>query len=416
MKSNYSSSTPLHRVFRATQLKGVVLILVLCVISLTATSMAALASYASNNLKLLSRSLVYSLEAAVAFNDADAVQDSVTNIAELEEISALQVYNKDGALLASWKNPRDTAFAKIERTFANLLLPQPLVLPITTQQGLEAGALHISIQGRSMTQFLVSCVLILLGCLVITGFLVVYVSQRLHRNVAHPLQHLSHVVRKISHARTFETRVPGSPISELQSLADDFNTLLNELQLWKNHLQSENASLAHQANHDELTGLANRTQFNERLQFAMNHAQECPGALLFMDCNNFKMINDELGHDVGDLVLKAIAQRLRQRLRKTDLVARLGGDEFAVLLKPIRHHKEAMRIADQVLEFMREPIILKDGSQLHVSLSIGIALYPSQAQTIEQLLKSADNAMYRAKRNQCGRFLETPARISEKAY
>lgn len=416
MKSNPNSSIPLHRLFRATQLKGVILILVLCVLSLTATSLVALTSYAKNNLQLLSRSLAYSLEAAVAFDDADAAQESVTNIAELEDIAELQVYNREDTLLAEWKSPRENLAAKLERRFANLILPQPFAQPITANQGHEIGMLYITIQGATLTQFLASCLCVLLGCLVITTLLVLYLSHHLQQRVARPLQHLSQVVRSISQARTFETRVPSSSISELQSLADDFNTLLNELQSWKHNLQSENASLAHQANHDELTGLANRTQFNEALQFAMKQSKQAPGALLFMDCNNFKMINDELGHDVGDLVLTAIAQRLRHRLRKTDLVARLGGDEFAVLLTPIRHRSEALHIADQILDGMREPITLKDFSQLHVSLSIGIALYPEHAQSPERLLKIADGAMYHAKRNQYGRFLAAPTRTSEKNH
>lgn len=416
MKSNPNSSIPLHRLFRATQLKGVILILVLCVLSLTATSMVALTSYAKNNLQLLSRSLAYSLEAAVAFDDADAVQEAVTNIAELEDIAELQVYNREGMLLAEWKSPRDNLAAKLERRFANLILPQPLAQSIATNQGHEIGVLFITIQGGTLTQFLASCLCVLLGCLVITALLVLYLSHHLQQRIARPLQHLSQVVRNISQARTFETRVPSSSISELQSLADDFNTLLNELQSWKQHLQSENASLAHQANHDELTGLANRTQFNEALQFAIKQAKQAPGALLFMDCNNFKMINDELGHDIGDAVLTAVAQRLRHRLRKTDLVARLGGDEFAVILTPIRHRSEALRIADQILISMREPIILQDLTQLHVSLSIGIALYPEHAQSPERLLKIADGAMYHAKRNQCGRFLAAPLRTLEKNH
>ena len=131
-------------------------------------------------------------------------------------------------------------------------------------------------------------------------------------------------------------------------------------------------------------------------------------AVLFLDSNKFKEINDRLGHAAGDAVLIAIAQRLRGLLREGDLVSRLGGDEFAVLLKPIHGEEDALLIADKIIDSMHSPIELPEGGQITTSLSIGIALYPEHANNPEALVHQADVAMYHAKRNQGGRTLAQP--------
>lgn len=125
-------------------------------------------------------------------------------------------------------------------------------------------------------------------------------------------------------------------------------------------------------------------------------------AVLFIDSDRFKEINDRLGHAAGDTVLVNIAMRIRGQLRESDLVARLGGDEFAVLLAPLASGADALRIADNIIASMQAPIRLSDGSTVSTSLTIGIALYPEHADTPAALLHDADMAMYIAKRQARG--------------
>ena len=157
-------------------------------------------------------------------------------------------------------------------------------------------------------------------------------------------------------------------------------------------MRSHHEVLAYRASHDPLTGLANRAGFEDRLGKVLAAANRDGGhaALFFIDADRFKSINDELGHEVGDVVLCAIARRLRARVRESDLVARLGGDEFAVLLSPLSDLSQAARIAGGMLESMVEPIELPSGRMLNVSLSIGIAFYPDHAVDAAGLLKNAD--------------------------
>ena len=121
-------------------------------------------------------------------------------------------------------------------------------------------------------------------------------------------------------------------------------------------------------------------------------------AVLFLDSDRFKVINDNFGHAAGDAVLVAVANRVRAQLREDDLVARLGGDEFAILLAPLHNPEDAQRIADQIIASMDVPITLPDHSQVLTSLSIGIAIYPEHGATPGTLLNAADAAMYQAKR------------------
>ena len=121
-------------------------------------------------------------------------------------------------------------------------------------------------------------------------------------------------------------------------------------------------------------------------------------ALLFVDADRFKQVNDERGHDAGDRVLVAIGRRIRAQVRDHDVVARLGGDEFAVLLDGLRGVRDAERIAEAIDAGMREPVTLHGGASVEITLSIGVALFPQDATDAAGLLRAADRAMYRGKR------------------
>jgi diguanylate cyclase (GGDEF)-like protein/PAS domain S-box-containing protein len=152
------------------------------------------------------------------------------------------------------------------------------------------------------------------------------------------------------------------------------------------------------AYYDPLTSLPNRTLFHDRLNLALAQARRDGGklALLFLDLDRFKIINDTMGHHCGDLLLQQVAERLKSCTREGDTVARLGGDEFVVLLQPISDDRTAAVVAEKILEIFEAPFQLAEGT-LRTSTSIGYVIYPADGQTSEHLLKHADLAMYRAK-------------------
>jgi diguanylate cyclase (GGDEF)-like protein/PAS domain S-box-containing protein len=154
----------------------------------------------------------------------------------------------------------------------------------------------------------------------------------------------------------------------------------------------------HQAYHDPLTDLPNRILFKDRLGLAMIHAKRKSSelAVMFIDLDRFKLVNDTLGHVKGDDLLQQVATRLKECLRESDTLARLGGDEFTVVLPDLRNPGDAHITAAKVLERLHRPFDL-DGHEVHISASIGIAMYPRDGESIDELLRNADIAMYQVK-------------------
>ena len=157
--------------------------------------------------------------------------------------------------------------------------------------------------------------------------------------------------------------------------------------------------LYHLAHFDSLTDLPNRTMFNSRVAHALESASRHDRklALLFLDVDRFKNVNDSLGHPIGDELLLRIAQRLRARLRAEDTLARLGGDEFAILMESIDRAEDAAVLAQAILDNLAAPFSLAGGREVYATVSIGIALYPGSAPQVNQLISDADAAMYKAK-------------------
>ncbi|MFN2386077.1 MAG: EAL domain-containing protein [Thermoanaerobaculia bacterium] len=154
----------------------------------------------------------------------------------------------------------------------------------------------------------------------------------------------------------------------------------------------------HLAFHDVLTGLPNRLLFNDRLTMALAQAvrREQRLAVLFLDVDRFKVINDSLGHSLGDQLLRRVAERVQGSIREADTVARLGGDEFIVLVPGVSGEEDAAKVAQKILEAVRAPFVL-DQRELFATTSIGVAIYPTDGEDVETLVRNADTAMYRAK-------------------
>lgn len=163
--------------------------------------------------------------------------------------------------------------------------------------------------------------------------------------------------------------------------------------------RQQEKALQRRAMLDALTGLSNRAEFDHQLaeRIAAANRSETSLALLYLDLDRFKAINDSRGHHAGDQVLQAVAQRLRDCLRGSDLVARLGGDEFAIVLQGSDPHRAASRVAGKILQALTKEIGLDDGGAVQTGISIGIALYPDDSTHADELLRSADQAMYQAK-------------------
>lgn len=282
-----------------------------------------------------------------------------------------------------------------------------------------------------------------LSVLLLSYLLALIVSSRLQGMVSRPILNLARAARSISKSKDYTLRVKAESKDELGILVSAFNDMLEQIQNRDEKLQKHqahleelvikrtaelktanhrlqhqahqleelvairtaelhrlNKQLSHQAYHDSLTRLPNRTLFSDRLSQDLLNAQRRgqPLALLFLDLDRFKVINDTLGHATGDRLLCLAAERLRKVVRKGDTVARLGGDEFTVLLSTLDLPKDAEKVAQKIVRLIQQPFYC-DGNELHLTTSIGIAVYPRDGTDPETLMRNADTAMYIAKQH-----------------
>ncbi len=206
--------------------------------------------------------------------------------------------------------------------------------------------------------------------------------------------------------RTIEVRVPRVDgdryyLTTVKPILDEQQRVLSVICISKDitdrkHMEER---LEHMAQHDTLTDLPNRALFNDRLMKAIAQARRDGTrlALMSIDLDRFKPVNDSFGHHVGDLLLQAAAQRMQDSIRESDSIGRIGGDEFLVLLPSIESDDDALRVAGKIHDALRQPFNFPDIGCLHISSCIGIAIYPDQGTSQLQLLKLADSAMYAAK-------------------
>lgn len=190
-----------------------------------------------------------------------------------------------------------------------------------------------------------------------------------------------------------------APVRNEAGTVTHFIGILNDV----THRKDAERHLNYLANHDSLTGLPNRNLLHDRLTHAITRRRDGVLAVLFLDLNRFKLINDSYGHDVGDELLKEVATRISASLRAEDTVARLGGDEFVVLLEDLPGSDAAAQAAGKIAARLSAPVVI-GGRELPLGASIGIALHPRDGDSAQDLLKNADSAMYRAKEEGRGSF------------
>lgn len=192
-----------------------------------------------------------------------------------------------------------------------------------------------------------------------------------------------------------------SPVRDEQGNIANFVSVAEDISDRK-HAET---TIRHLAYYDPLTGLPNRRLFRDRLEQARNAALRSSNlfGLMYLDLDRFKHVNDTLGHEVGDMLLKAAAQRISECLRKGDTMARLGGDEFAIIVAEAAQHQDLAKVAEKIVGAMQKPFLL-NGFELFTSTSIGISVFPDDSAEIDELIKNADLALYRAKEQGRNRF------------
>jgi len=311
--------------------------------------------------------------------------DLVSELGEIErQLGAPMRLSRDGSVLyqsALWPQDESASSVLLARTSLLASVPKPAVLQLSAAKDISAFV-ERSARLRVALPF---------GVALVTALATWFALLALDRVALTPLRRLTIHLRRIREdKRNLGEPVPVGGNAEVAALAEGFNDMTARL-------RESYENLERMAFTDALTGLPNRSLFLDRLQQAILTAKRevKPFALLMMDLDRFKDINDTLGHQIGDLLLTQVAQRLRSKLRASDTVARMGGDEFAVLL-PAADAKHAGMASRMLLQALRSPFAVEEHN-LGIGASLGIALYPEHGVDASALMQRADVAMYSAK-------------------
>ncbi|HDN69468.1 MAG TPA: EAL domain-containing protein, partial [Gammaproteobacteria bacterium] len=387
----------------------------------------------SDHLGTMADIIAANSSAALLFSDPVAAQETLGFLSSQPYIQAAAIYGMDEMEFASYiKHGLELEMPEILSQTANILFWGDHVELFThiVYEGEQIGVVYLRSDMEAVNDRLILFLGIVALVLIVSLLVTFVLSAQLQRIITDPLLRLSAIARQVSTEKNYAVRVIGEGKDEIGNLITDFNTMLDEIQLRdkelrENRLQLEDrvarrtreleianeqlelskeqaesvaSRMEYHAHHDALTGLPNRILLNDRITNELAHArrQQTNAALLFLDLDRFKIINDSLGHAVGDQLLRVIARRLNNCVRDEDTVARLGGDEFMVLLPRIGGSADAGRIAKKIIECLVDPISC-NGHELHITTSIGISIYPYDGTDAETLIKHADISMYRAK-------------------
>jgi diguanylate cyclase (GGDEF)-like protein len=342
------------------------------------------------------------VSAAAAFSDADSAQEILQALRSSPNVIRADLLLPNGTRLASYGktgtpslsmesipgNDQSYTNGQIIRVERTVRLKQDVVGWLETETSMqpliERLGLYVVVNFLS----------------VLLGFAVAYpLSKKLKESITGPLAELMAVANQITvHQDYAHPRLVNDSEDEVGSLSRAFDDMLSRI-------QERDVKLSQMAYYDNVTRLTNRHYFMERLNQAVNNCQRygtrC--CLMFIDLDNFKTVNDTLGHHVGDDLLRAVAATLTGTLRDNDILCRIGGDEFAVIIENNKDMVGASVLAQKIINNLSTPMRLHD-NDVHIGASIGLSTYPEHATNVADLLRTADTAMYWAKEAGKNRF------------
>lgn len=371
-------------------------ILLLCWLLLSSTSLLFIKNYEKRNLELIGATLSTTLTAATVFSDSYDAHNKIARLGNEGMYASAKLVTKDQIVLVNWHAQQEQTgwYSRLLREWIYL---KPLNVSII-HSDVAVGTLTLEGTVTGAVSFIRYSFMILTSGMLCVLIISLLLSEFLHRGMLATLRNITSSIHYVIHSGDFSLRISESTTSEFQLFSDDLNSLLREMQSLKASLMRDNRSLAAKALEDPLTGLANRSAFAAHLSRLLDqqYAEE-RFALLFLDGDRFKSINDNWGHAAGDEVLKAIAARLLSLASEQDLVARLGGDEFAMLVSSQVSEEQLQQLMQDIHDLIMEKIILAEGTPINTSVTIGYA-WSQHGDTVESILERADMNMYKNKR------------------
>ncbi|HTR26593.1 MAG TPA: EAL domain-containing protein [Terriglobales bacterium] len=358
-----------------------------------------------NRLSALADVVGQNSTAALSFDDAREAVAVLEALRAEPPVASACLYTATGRLFARYEREPGSG-ACPTAPLPTLWFPEDparVVRPVT-RQGELVGTLILTSDFRALEkrrdQVLIVSGLLGLLALAVGGLAGAF----LQREISQPIFELVKAMDAVTAAQDFSIRVPPSGADEIRLLGRGFNAMIIEIERHEAAQKTAEAKLQYQAFNDALTGLPNRRLLADRLTQLLARAKRESRilALLYIDLDGFKLVNDSLGHSIGDMLLVQVAARLQSRVRQSDTLARLGGDEFTVVLADLHNKDEAALVAKSLLDVLVAPFVI-EGHQLTIGASIGISIFPDNAKDAVTLTQQADSAMYASKRDGRGR-------------
>jgi diguanylate cyclase (GGDEF) domain len=339
--------------------------------------------------------------AALDFRDKAAATSVLQALKKEQHIVSACLYDQSGGLFAEYRrepgNIRCTEALSL-RSQENKNYRSAIRLAMSSNEivgtiCLTSDMRDILGQERRLIAISILLAFIALGIAGVSGSILQY-------QISRPISALSKAMHKVTSEESFDVQVKISASREIAELAVGFNLMLSELKRRDDLAKLADARLQEQARTDVLTGLPNRRLFAECLGTSIATVRGYGQilGLLYIDLDGFKLVNDSLGHSIGDRLLGEVAVRLKSRVRHSDTLARIGGDEFTIILTNLKTKEDAGVVANSLLECLTRPFHL-DGHEITIGASIGISIYDDALQDGADMLRQADSAMYAAKRS-----------------
>jgi len=361
-------------------------------------------SLLENHAKTLTMVVADNIAPAVLFDDIEQIHKILFSLRHKDEVRHAYAVDKDSEVLGSYHSEDGATLKKetIESLKTNASqqwngLELYTMVAINAEQQQIGSIVLVTSLYAFIYQMLIE-ILVLVLIVMVSILLTHKYRARLRDSILNPIAELNTLTGKIIETKNLRNKIPVYNDDEIGELAKNFNSMLEDLDKTHIELNQQKDHFSYKAHHDALTNLPNRALFNDRLEQAITKARRHKEefALFFIDLDHFKQINDTLGHEMGDEVLKFFAKRLDDSVRTEDTIARIGGDEFMVIMESLQTPEAISVVANKIVSIVKEPIVLGEQT-LHLGTSIGISVYPHNGETSELLLKNADTAMYKAK-------------------
>ena len=354
--------------------------------------------------------LSINLAPSLLFEDTKSANEIIHSLSVDKTIISAQINYKDSIFAAYKKNHK--GIKKTKKNIINFGLEKSKTFNKEIHiENNTMGEMIVLVSNIELIQHGIKLLFYALKISLVVIFISFFYALWMQKKISDPILRLSRLSNQVTEKNNYRLRSDIIGEDEIAQLAQDFNKMLDQIEsrdaMLEKKVMQRTAEIEklvedfkHRAFHDTLTGLPNRALLNERFTIAVSHAkrQKTKFAFLLLDLDNFKNINDSLGHDFGDELLKTIATRLKNSVRESDFVCRIGGDEFIILLENIGNNENIIKISTNISRALSKQVIIFK-KRLEVTTSIGGSIYPLHGDNLTTLKRNADIAMYNAKEN-----------------